>query len=140
MPEALRATKDPCTRQHLHRLCDEAGRITDREVEVIEVVTLDGADSLTTASTLTEQSSQIKRRKKTRKSSRDKNTERIAMKEASNERQKRRDQALSEGLQLLEYSEQMKIKVVRNKRYVYNQIKRMLISRSPWGCEISYAL
>ena len=122
MPEALRATKDPCTRQHLHRLCGEAGRITDREVEVIEVVTLDGADSLTTASTLTEQSSQIKRRKKTRKSPRDKNTERIAMKEASNERQKRRDQALSEGLQLLEYSEQMKKKVARDKRYVVKQI------------------
>ena len=133
MPEALRATKDPCTRQHLHRLCDDKKRKTDHEVEAIEVVTLDGADSITTASTLTEYSSQKKRIKKTRKSSRDKNAERRAMKSASMERQNRRDQALSEGLALLEYADQMKKKVARNKSYVYNQIKKDANFKKPMG-------
>ena len=112
-------------------MCDDA-KMTACEVEVIKVVTLDGADSMTTVSTLTE-SLQIKRRKKTQKLSRDKNVEHVAIKEAPNEKEKRQDAALSEGLQLLEYPEEVKRKVACNKSYMTHQIKRILLSRSPWG-------
>ena len=50
--------------------------------------------------------------------SRDKNAERIATKEYSNEKKRRRNNAFNEGFKLLEYTEEVKKKVTHNKNFV----------------------
>lgn len=80
------------------------------------MISVDADNSVTIASTITEQRL-VRRDKRTRKSSRDKNTEQIAENKASVKKEKRRADALDEGLELL-CSDDIKKKRTRNKNCI----------------------
>ena len=86
----------------------------------------------TSVSTLTEHSP-TNRNKRTRKLSRDKNLERIAIKDSVEEKKARRDNALKEGLQLLKYTSEVNDKVAWNKNYIANMIKKDPNFKKPLG-------
>ena len=66
---------------------------------------------------------------------RDKNTERVATKELVEDKKNRRDEALSEGLKLFEYTEEVKKKIAHNKNYVTWSIQTDSNFKKPLGVQ-----
>ena len=117
MPEALRATKNPCSRQHLHRLCNKHG------VKRPIVITVDN-DEVSTLNTESESSADAQPKKQRKKSAKEKNAERVAQRQMMVQMNKQRNDALKEGQELYEYACSVKQKVKRNKKYIKQEIQR----------------
>ena len=122
VPEALRATKFPCSRQYLHSLVTKKSQ-NDTAPFMSTVITIDEVDDVTDLSSATNtQDSPKPKRKWT--SSKEKNSQRIELKVDAAGRKRRRDDALSAGVALLDYTDTINRKIERNRNYIEQEEAR----------------
>ena len=122
VPEALRATKFPCSRQYLHSLVTKKSQ-NDTTPFMSTVITIDEVDDVTDLSSATNtQDSPKPKRKWT--SSKEKNSQRIELKVDAAGRKRRRDDALSAGVALLDYADTINRKIGRNRNYIEQEEAR----------------
>ena len=81
-------------------------------------------DSADVSTLLTEDSAEVPKAKQRRKSVKDKNTERLLLKEKKESELECKNLALKSAFKLLDYAEEEKKKVSRNKKYIEDQVKR----------------
>ena len=86
------------------------------------VITIE--DSADVSTLLTEDSAEVPKAKQRRKSVKDKNTERLLLKEKKESELECKNLALKSAFKLLDYAEEEKKKVSRNKKYIEDQVKR----------------
>ena len=119
IPEALRATKHPCTRQYLHKVRRDRPKMVS-----VTAIEDDDADVSTLQTESSVEGSEKKKGKQRRKSLKYKNTKRVSLKERKNEELRIKNLALKMTFDLLDYSGAIKKKLAHNKKYVEQELAR----------------